>query len=181
MMKQALLIIDVQNDYFKNGKMELVNPDLALAQTNLLEDHFIQNNLPIIYIQHINPASASFFQENTVGVELHPQLKVTDRSLIVEKHFPNSFLETNLQALLQQHQVEQLVITGMMTHVCIDSGTRAAKELGYQPIVIADATATRDLEHDAKIAKAADVQTAFLSALGFFATVQNTADFLAHN
>jgi nicotinamidase-related amidase len=52
MMKQALLIIDVQNDYFKNGKMELVNPDLALAQTNLLEDHFIQNNLPIIYIQH---------------------------------------------------------------------------------------------------------------------------------
>ena len=55
--------------------MELVNPDLALAQTNLLEDHFIQNNLPIIYIQHINPGlSASFFQENTVGVELHPQL-----------------------------------------------------------------------------------------------------------
>ena len=44
MMKQALLIIDVQNDYFKNGKMELVNPDLALAKTNQLEDHFIQNN-----------------------------------------------------------------------------------------------------------------------------------------
>ncbi|MDF2416217.1 isochorismatase family protein [Acinetobacter beijerinckii] len=180
-MKQALLIIDVQNDYFKNGKMELVNPDNALAKINQLEDHFIQNNLPIIYIQHINPASASFFQENTVGAELHPQLKVTDHSLIVEKHFPNSFLETNLQALLQQYQVEQLVITGMMTHVCIDSGTRAAKELGYQPIVITDATATRDLEYEGKIVKAADVQTAFLSALGFFATVQITADFLAHS
>ena len=180
-MKQALLIIDVQNDYFKNGKMELVNPELALQYTNQLEDHFIQNNLPIIYIQHVNPTSASFFQENTVGVELHPQLKVTENSIIVEKHFPNSFLETNLQALLQQHQVEQLVITGMMTHVCIGSGTRAAKELGYQAIVIADATATRDLEHAGKTVKAADVQTAFLSALGFFATVQNTADFLAHH
>lgn len=179
MMKQALLIIDVQNDYFKNGKMELVNPELALQNTNQLEDHFIRNNLPIIYIQHISPASASFFQENTVGVELHPQLKITDDSLIVEKHFPNSFLETKLQAILEQHQVEQLVIAGMMTHMCVDAGTRAAQELGYQPIVIADATATRDLEHEGKIVKAADVQTAFLSALGFFATVQNTADFLA--
>ena len=109
-----------------------------------------------------------------MGIELHPQLKVTDQSLIVEKHFPNSFLETNLQALLQQHQVEQLVMTGMMTHICIDSGTRAAKELGYQPIVIADATATRDLAHDGKTVKAAEVQTAFLAALSFFATVQNT-------
>ncbi|MBC9229078.1 cysteine hydrolase [bacterium SPL81] len=177
-MKQALLIIDVQNDYFKNGKMELVNPDNALAKINQLEDHFFYNNLPIIYIQHINPSAASFFQENTVGVALHPQLQVKDSSIIVEKHFPNSFLETKLQEILKQHQVEQLVITGMMTHVCIDSGTRAAKELGYQPIIIADATATRDLEHDGKIVKAADVQTAFLSALGFFSTVQNTADYL---
>jgi nicotinamidase-related amidase len=134
-MKQALLIIDVQNDYFKNGKMELVNPDDALAKINQLEDHFIHNNLPIIYIQHINPSAAIFFQENTVGVALHPQLQVQDSSIIVEKHFPNSFVETELQEILKQHQVEQLVITGMMTHVCIDSGTRAAKELGYQPIV----------------------------------------------
>lgn len=177
-MKQALLIIDVQNDYFKNGKMELVNPDDALNKINQLEDHFFYNHLPIIYIQHINPSTASFFQENTVGIALHPQLQVKDSSIIVEKHFPNSFLETKLQEILKQHQVEQLVITGMMTHVCIDSSTRAAKELGYQPIVIADATATRDLEHDGKIVKAAAVQTAFLSALGFFSTVQNTADYL---
>jgi len=69
-----------------------------------------------------------------VGVELHPQLKVTDQSVIVKKHFPNSFLETNLQTILEQHQVEQLVITGMMTHVCIDSGTRAAKNLATNPL-----------------------------------------------
>ena len=176
-MKQALLIIDVQNDYFKNGKMELVNPDLALAQTNLLEDHFIQNNLPIIYIQHINTASAGFFLENTLGVELHPKLLLSDSSLVVQKHFPNSFLETNLQSV-QKLQIEQLVITGMMTHMCIDSGTRAACELGYQPILIADATATRDLEYKDSIVKASDVQSAFLSALNVFAKVQNTSDFL---
>jgi nicotinamidase-related amidase len=62
--------------------------------------------------------------------------------------------------------------------MCIDSGTRAAKELGYQPILIADATATRNLSHDGKIVKAEGVQTAFLTALSTFANVQNTADFL---
>ena len=99
--------------------------------------------------------------------------------MIIQKHFPNCFVDTNLQTLLEQLQITQLIITGMMTHICVDSGTRAAKELGYQPIVIADATATRDLEYDSKVVQAADVQVAFLSALGFFATVKNTADFLA--
>lgn len=178
-MKQALLIIDVQNDYFKNGKMELVGPDQALEKIKQLEQYFNQKNLPIVYVQHINPPQASFFQENTDGVLLHPELSAHNESLIVTKHYPNSFLETNLDELLKTHQIEQLVITGMMTHMCIDSGTRAAKELGYQPILIADATATRDLSYDGKTVKAENVQTAFLTALSTFATVQNAADFLA--
>jgi len=180
-MKQALLVIDVQNDYFKNGKMELVNPEQALVQIQKLEAYFIQQDLPIVYIQHINPVSAPFFQENSEGVKLHPALKVNNPDFIVEKHFPNSFLETRLHQLLQAHQIEQLVITGMMTHMCIDAGTRAAKELGYQPIVIADATATRDLNYGGKIVTAEDVQTSFLAALDFITTVQSTKDFLFNN
>ena len=178
-MKQALLVIDVQNDYFKNGKMELVGPDQALDKIKQLEQYFNEKDLPIIYVQHINPPQASFFQENTEGVLLHPELSAGSDSLIVTKHYPNSFLETNLEELLKAHQIEQLVITGMMTHICIDSGTRAAKEVGYQPILIGDATATRDLNHNGKTVKAEDVQTAFLATLGIFASVQNTAEFLA--
>jgi len=64
-MKQALLVIDVQNDYFPQGKMELVQPELALNNIKQLEQFFIEKNLPIIYIQHINPPQASFFQENS--------------------------------------------------------------------------------------------------------------------
>jgi nicotinamidase-related amidase len=180
-MKQALLIIDVQNDYFKNGKMELVGPDQALEKIKQLEQYFSEKNLPIIYVQHINPPQASFFQENTDGVLLHPELDAHSDALIVIKHYPNSFLETNLDELLKAHQIEQLVITGMMTHICIDSGTRAAKELGYQPILIGDATATRDLSYDGKTVKAEDVQTAFLAALTMFAPVQSTSDFLANS
>ncbi|HFX6224215.1 cysteine hydrolase family protein [Acinetobacter nosocomialis] len=178
-MKQALLVIDVQNDYFKNGKMELVGPDQALDKIKQLEQYFIEKDLPIIYVQHINPPQASFFQENTDGVLLHPELHVHNDSLVVTKHYPNSFLETNLEELLKAHQIDQLVITGMMTHMCIDSGTRAAKELGYQPILIADATATRDLSYAGKTVKAEDVQIAFLTALSTFANVLNTTDFLA--
>lgn len=180
-MKQALLVIDVQNDYFKNGKMELIGPEQALEKIKQLEQYFSEKNLPIIYVQHINPPQASFFQENTDGVLLHPELSAHDESLIVIKHYPNSFLETNLDELLKAHQIEQLVITGMMTHMCIDSGTRAAKELGYQPILIADATATRDLSYAGKTTKAEDVQTAFLTALSTFANVQNIADFLVNS
>lgn len=179
-MKQALLVIDVQNDYFPQGKMELVQPELALNNIKQLEQFFIEKNLPIIYIQHINPPQASFFQENSEGVKLHADLKADHPDFIVKKRYPNNFLETNLAELLQSQQVEQLVITGMMTHMCIDSGTRAAKEFGYQPILIADATATRDLSHNGRTVKAEDVQHAFLSALSVFANVQNTTDFLAN-
>jgi len=178
LMKQALIIIDVQNDYFKNGKMELVQPDQALEKIKQLEQYFSEKNLPIIYVQHISPPQASFFQENTDGVSLHSELNAGSDSLIVIKHYPNSFLETNLDEVLKAHQIEQLVITGMMTHICIDSGTRAAKELGYEPILIADATATHDLTFNGKIVKAEDVQNAFLAALSMFADVQSTAEFL---
>ncbi len=90
-MKQALLVIDVQNDYFKNGKMELVGPDQALDKIKQLEQYFNEKDLPIIYVQHINPPQASFFQENTEGVLLHPELSAGSDSLIVTKHYPNSF------------------------------------------------------------------------------------------
>jgi len=75
--------------------------------------------------------------------------------------------------------VEQLVIIGMMTHMCVDSTTRASKELGYEPIVIADATATKSLAFNGREISAIDVQGAFLSALKNFAQVITAAEFLS--
>ncbi|WP_130803968.1 cysteine hydrolase family protein [Acinetobacter ihumii] len=177
-MKRALLVIDVQNDYFQGGAMQLVGSELALRQINQLEKLFLSQSLPIIYIQHINPAEAPFFRPNTQGVALHSQLLLQEDSIVIEKSLPNSFLKTSLEETLQQLEIEQLVITGMMTHMCIDSGTRAAAERGYHPILIADATATRDLQFKDQTTAAADVQTAFLAALSTFAQIQNTEDFI---
>lgn len=178
-MKQALLIIDVQNDYFPQGKKPLFQPEKALANINRLEQYFISHQQPILYIQHIkNKPHPDFFEAGTNGVLLHPKLNCQSDSLVIEKHYPNSFLETTLTQTLQQFEIEQLVITGMMTHMCVDSTTRAAAEFGYKPILIADATATCDLVWQGQLTSAPQVQTAYLAALQNFSTVINTEQFI---
>lgn len=178
-MKQALLVIDVQNDYFKQGKMELHLPEVALHRINQLEVFFTRNNLPIIYIQHIkDQLDADFFARGTTGSHLHDGLNIHSSSIIIEKHYPNSFFETTLKEHLDSLKIEQVVITGMMTHMCIDSTTRASKEFGYNPILISDATATRNLAFQGHEVLAEDVQLAFLAALENFSQVMTTDHFL---
>ncbi|KRN07028.1 isochorismatase [Liquorilactobacillus sucicola DSM 21376 = JCM 15457] len=178
-MKQALLIIDVQNDYFENGRMELVSPQQALTQINKLEVSFKTRDLPIIYIQHIkNDPKANFFGRGTKGALLHSNLKVDKAAIVIEKHYPNSFFKTDLKELLESLEIEQVVITGMMTHMCVDSTTRASSELGYDPIVISDATATRNLAYRGDNVSAENVQKAFLAALQVFAQVITAKEYL---
>lgn len=96
------------------------------------------------------------------------------------KHFVNSFRETELKAILDQHGIEQLVVVGSMSHMCIDGVTRAAADLGYGVTVIHDACATRDLEFNGVVVPAAQVHAAFMSSLGFaYASVVSTDEFLA--
>ncbi len=173
-MKQALLIIDIQNDYFPEGKNELHEADKALLKVNQLENSFLSEQKPIIYIQHIKHQ----LNAGTIGCELHPNLKLQEQSIIIEKHFPNSFLETELLETLKKIEIEQLVICGMMTQMCVDSTTRAAKELGFQPVLISDATATKDLIFENKKVLAENVQISFLSALQNFAQVLTADQFL---
>lgn len=178
-MKKALIIIDVQNDYFKNGKMSLFEPLKALENINILEKQFKRSSAPIIYIQHVNQdKNAPFFVKDTVGVELHSGLGLNDESMIIVKKYPNSFLETDLKKTLDELNVEELIITGMMTHMCVDSTARASAELGYKTTVISDATATKELIFKEKKVSADDVQTSFLAALEMFGEVKSTSEYL---
>ncbi|QSE76936.1 cysteine hydrolase [Lactococcus taiwanensis] len=178
-MKKALMIIDVQKDYFTAGKMELYQPEKALQRINKLEESFLALEWPIIYIQHINvKKDASFFIPNTKGAKLHEKLKLRSHSIIIEKNFPNSFKNTQLLDILQYFKVEQVVITGMMTHMCVDSTTRAAAELGFKPILLTDATATRSLNYLGEEVTAKQVQISYLAALQNFAILQTVDTFL---
>lgn len=182
MSKKALIIIDIQNDYFENGAIPLVNPVEASLSARKVIEHFRANNLPIAHIQHVsaNPEEMPIFIEGTKGVEFHENVKPLDGEKVFQKYFPNSFRETGLLDYLKENDVTEVVITGMMTHMCIDATTRAAFDFGYKCTVIGDACASRDLTINGHTVKAKDVHHAFLAALEFFyAEIKSTEEFLS--
>lgn len=180
-MKQGLVIIDVQNDYFPQGKFTLVDTERVLNNILTIQKYFSENGLPIFYIQHIKlDPNAAFFAKGSHGADIHPDLLASSNQYkqIIQKSYPNSFFQTDLQQKLQQQNVKQLVICGMMSHMCIDSTTRCASELGYQPILIDDACTTRDLEFNGEWIPAKTVHNSFMSALMNFAFVISCEQFI---
>ncbi|MBE0649645.1 MAG: cysteine hydrolase [Bacteroidales bacterium] len=180
-MKRGLLLIDIQNDYFKNGKMELVGPEKAGENIARILKKFRKEQLPVFHIRHEALApTATFFIPGTRGAEIHECAKPLNNEKIIVKNFPNSFLKTDLFKTLQESQITDLVICGMMTHMCLDATVRAAKDLGYSCTVIGDGCATKDLEIFEERVKASEVHTAFLAALsGTYAKIVMTDEFLA--
>jgi nicotinamidase-related amidase len=179
-MKPTLLLIDIQNDYFPGGKMELSEMEEACCNAKKLLTNFRKNNLPVIFIQHLaTKPNASFFISGTSGAEIHETIHPLENESVIIKHFPNSFRETNLHQHLQNLNQTDLVICGAMSHMCIDSTTRAAADLGYSIKLIADACATCDLVFDEQKVTAANVQIAYMAALnGTFAQVYSTDKYL---
>jgi nicotinamidase-related amidase len=172
-MKTALMIIDVQNDYFPGGKMELENSlDAAMKIKDLLK-HFRDKGIPVIHIQHISiKPGAAFFLPETHGAEFHDNVKPLDGEKIIIKNYPNSFRNTGLHEYLKEKEISRLVIAGMMTHMCVDTTVRAAFDLGFECITAGDCCATRTLKYGNNIISAADVQNSFLAALnGTFSRV----------
>ena len=172
-MTQALLLIDIQNDYFPGGAMELEGSAPAAAQAGKLLQAFRQKELSVIHIQHISTRpGATFFLPNTAGVQIHESVAPNSGEAVFQKHYPNSFRETRLLEHLRENQISQLVIAGMMTHMCVDTTSRAATDLGFQCVLAHDACATKALSFNGATVSAQSVQTAFLAALnGLFAKV----------
>jgi nicotinamidase-related amidase len=180
-MKTALLLIDIQNDYFPDGKMELEGAPEAAAQARRLLDRFRELDWPTVHIQHIATRPGStFFLADTDGAAIHASILPLPGETVIVKHFPNSFRETNLLEHLQGLGIERLVICGMMTHMCVDAAVRATADLGFQVLVAADACATRALTHAETTVPAAHVQAALLAAFKAYGQVLGTEEILAH-
>jgi nicotinamidase-related amidase len=180
-MTTALLIIDIQNDYFPGGAMELVGAVAASVQAAKLLSAFRRHARPIIHIQHIAAqAGATFFLPDTFGAEIHDSVRPGPDEPVFRKHFPNSFRDTALLEHLRNSGISRLVIAGMMTHMCIDSTTRAAADLGFACSVAHDACATRALSFNGVQVSAENVQAAYLAGLnGLFAKVLSTDELCA--
>lgn len=179
-MSKALIIIDIQNDYFENGAMELVGSLSASENAKLVLSKFRNENLPIVHIQHLSVAPGSvFFLPETRGQEIHENVKPLDGEKVITKYYPNSFRDTDFLDYLKSLSITELVVVGMMTHMCVDATVRAAKDFDFECTLIGDACASRDLEVNGKTVKAEDAHNAFLSALSFFyADVKSTSEFL---
>ncbi|GAA5416863.1 streptothricin hydrolase [Paraliobacillus ryukyuensis] len=180
-MNTALLLIDIQNDYFPNGKMELDRPVQTAHQAAKVLAWFRQHHKDTIFhVQHIaTEEEKGFFLPNTEGVNINAVVLPEGEEEIIIKHTPNSFFNTDLAGKLEGKGVMKLVIAGMMTHMCIDATVRAATELGFEVTLIDDACTTRDLAYREKTVPAQQVHEAFIGALaGVYAEVVSAEEFV---
>ena len=180
MKNQLLLLIDIQNDYFTGGKMELNNMESASENAALLLSLFRNRNWPLIHVQHIAlKADASFFIHGSMGTDIHSMVLPLKGERIIQKNYPNSFRNTNLLEILKAQNIDELIICGAMSHMCIDTTTRAACDLGFAVTLIHDACATRDVIFNNQVVEAAKVHAAFMGALdGSFAKVISASEYL---
>lgn len=179
-MNTALLLIDIQNDYFPGGKMELEGAEQAARRAAALLQCFREHGGHHVHIQHesIRPG-ATFFLRSTDGIAIHDSVAHFEGEPLVVKHYPNSFRETPLLQLLRDWGIERVVICGMMTHMCVDATVRAAADFGFQVIVAADACATRALSHAETTVPAAYVHAAFLAAFKSYGQVLTVEEIIS--
>jgi nicotinamidase-related amidase len=153
--------------------MELEGADAAAANASSVLKKFREQKQPVFHVKHLSVRPGStFFIPGTAGAEIHAKVKPQDGETIIEKNFPNAFRNTQLKEMLAKHQIKQLVVAGMMTHMCVDASVRQAADLGYKVTLLADACATRAQSFGGESVPARQVHTAFLAALnGFYAKV----------
>ena len=176
MADTALIIIDLQNDYFPGGTMELDGAEAAAQRAKRVLDKFREEQRPVIHVRHLSVRpGATFFIPGTKGAEIHEAVKPAAGETVVEKNFPNSFRNTSLKDILEKNTIENLVVAGMMTHMCVDATVRHAADAGYKITLLGDACATRQLKFGDEAVPARQVHAAFLAALnGLYAKVVKT-------
>ncbi len=181
MSKRAIVVVDIQNEYFPQGKFPLVNIEQAAANAAKVIAAARQKGDVVIHIRHEMPMpDAPIFVPGTDGVLINDAVKPDEGEAVIVKNYPNSFRETRLKQILDDEGVEEVVVVGAMSHMCVDATVRASVDFGYQTITIHDACATRDLEFDGVSVSAAQVHAALMAAIEFmYGEVIDTATWLS--
>lgn len=175
--KSALVLIDCQQTY-REGVMKLENVEEALGEAAVLLQRFRNAGRPVIHIMHDAGSGSPYDINAPIGQIADVVAPVAGETVIV-KQFPSAFEQTELDAELKKRGVENVVYVGFMTHMCVNSTTRASFNHGFANTVVAGATATRAIPNPTtgKDMPAQQLQDASLSALGdLFAVVVPTAE-----
>lgn len=179
-MNTALLLLEIQNDYFPNGRIPLERSQEACAKAQNVLAAYREKRLPVVHVQHISThPDASYFLPCTKGSEFYTSVQPSKTETIIKKHYPNSFKDTGLLNHLIKNQINHLIICGMTTQTTIDATVRAAYDLGFSITVLHDACAARQLEFNHTIIPAQNVHYAFLAAFQpIYANVMSSEEYL---
>lgn len=165
-MSAALLVIDVQNDYFPGGNHPLVGPEEAAAVVARLLERFRDRGEPVIHVRHQWDApDAPYLKAGSPGGEIHDSVRPRDGEVVIDKAYPNAFLDTELAERLDATGADRLVVVGMMTNMCIDASVREAVDRGIDTVLVADGCAASELAYGSTKVDGATVHAAFVAAL----------------
>ena len=168
----ALIMIDCQNTY-RSGIMQLTGVEEALQEAQKLLHMARALKIPVFHIRHDAGPGTPYDINAPIGAIADEVAPVAGEAVIT-KHYPNAFIQTDLDAQLKTAGVKNLVLAGFMTHMCINSTAHGAFNLGYNVAVVAGATATRPLQaangkvlsaqevHDGAIASTRDLYAAII-------------------
>ena len=161
-MKRALLVIDVQNEYF-TGKMQITYPDGSFNNILKAIDAANEIDIPVILIRHgALQQEADVFAIGSKGWNIHEEILRKRHVCIIDKNLPGSFTNTNLEACLKNMEINTVVICGYMTQMCCDTTARQAVHLGFSVEFLSDATGTLDVTNSAGMIKAKELHQAIL-------------------
>jgi nicotinamidase-related amidase len=179
-MSDALVVIDIQNEYFPGGALALPHAERAAGRAAEAIEASRRAGVPVVHIRHEEPDSDQWFVPGSRGADTYEGVAPGDGELVIVKHFPNSFLDTELAEQLSSLGASRVAFCGMMTSMCVDATVRAAADLGLAPVLVDDACAAPDLEHRGTSVPAEAVHAAFCGALGDeIATLMAAREFTA--
>ena len=178
-MKNALILVDIQSDYFAGGKWPVANMAQAADNAARLLGTAREKGEMVVHVHHEMPEGGPFFVAGTEGAKISPVVAPLDDEPKVLKHRPNSFLNTALEAMLRDAGVTSVTICGAMSQMCIDATARAARDMGFEVTVVADACGAKDTTFGDVTVPAAEVHATIMGALnGSYAKVTDTDAYL---
>ncbi|EPT7056179.1 cysteine hydrolase family protein [Cronobacter sakazakii] len=181
MSKEAIIVIDLQNEYLPSGKLPLTGIEAAASNAAKIIADARAKGVSVFHIQHIFAHNEMpVFMPESDGIKIQSSVLPTGNEPVIVKNYVNSFLKTSLKQQLEEQGITSLVVVGAMSHMCVDAAVRAASDFGYDVTVLHDACATLDLEFNGVSVPAAQVHATMMAALAFaYATVKSTAEYLA--
>lgn len=182
MTREAIIVIDLQNEYLPTGKLPLTGIESAAANAAKVIASARERAVPVFHIQHIFANNEMpVFVPDSDGIKIQAAVLPEGNEPVIVKNNVNSFLKTDLKQRLEEQGITSLVVVGAMSHMCVDAAVRAASDFGYDVTVLHDACATLDLEFNGVSVPAEQVHATMMAALAFaYAKVTSTGEYLQH-